>query len=265
MIQPVALAHRDYGAPRPDRPALLLLHALFGAGLNWHSHARHFSAAGWHVVVPDLRNHGDSPHVADMRYAAHAADLVALLDRLGIARCIPVGHSMGGKAAMALALRQPARVDRLAVVDIAPVPYGHDFSAVLAAFRAVDLARPRSRREADAAMVAHIAEPAVRQFLLLNLVREGDRWHWRLGLDEIAATMPHITGWDLACPPQYPGPALFLRGEHSDYVQDRHRPAIARCFPSHTLRTIPGAGHWVPAEQPAAFRAALAEFLAESG
>ncbi len=259
---PVALACRRYGTPRPDRPSLLLLHALFGAAINWHGHARHFAAQGWHVLAPDLRNHGDSPRAPDMRYAAHAGDLRALLEREGVARCIPVGHSMGGKAAMALALRHPARVARLVVVDIAPVAYRHDFGPVLAALRAVDLQRIASRREADAAMARFLPEHAVRQFLLLSLVRDGEGWRWRLGLDEIAAHMDQITGWDLTCPPAAPAPALFLRGARSDYVLPGHEGAIARCFPAHRIETVPAAGHWVPAEQPERFRAAVDDFLA---
>ena len=211
----LALHHRSYGNPR--RPAVVLLHGLFGSGQNWGSVARRLEGR-FHVVVPDLRNHGQSPHAERHDYPGMAADLVALLDRLELPRSILVGHSMGGKVAMLLALSAPQRVAALAVVDIAPVTYGHDFDDVLAAFRAVDLAGLGGRGDAERQMAPWVQGAGVRAFLLQNLVRGSDGWRWRLNVDALAAGQRDILSFPAAAGIRYPGPTQFIHGELSDYV-----------------------------------------------
>jgi len=255
------LHYREYGRYSDQRPTLILLHGLLGSSVNWHSIARRLESAH-HILVPDLRNHGRSPHAREMDYPSMAGDLLQLLDDQGLDDALWVGHSMGGKAAMWLALARPERVAGLVVVDIAPVTYGHGFDLVLTAMQAVDLAVLDSRQDADAILAGYLDDPGLRQYLLQNLAREQGRWYWRANLPALAAGMESISGFSL--PPgssSYPGPALFVYGDRSNYVTPARQPRIAALFPLARLRLIAGAGHWLYAEQPEAFLAALNSFI----
>ena len=239
---------------------VVLRHGLFGAAKNLGQIARALSTRS-EVHSLDLRNHGGSPRAGRMDYPAMAADVAQTMAAQGLPAAAIVGHSMGGKVAMTLALTQPALVERLAVLDIAPVSYVDGFDAYVRAMQAIPLTPQLTRHDAQAALAADVAAPALRQFLLNSLVL-GPAPHWRLGLSEIAAALPDLTAW--ADPPAarpYPGPALFLNGADSDYVGRRAEAPIARLFPNAIRRTIEGAGHWLHAEQPAAVIAALEEFL----
>ena len=244
------LASRVAGEGSP----VLLLHGLFGSARNLGGVARALSARH-RVLALDMRNHGDSPHDPAMDYDLMAADVQETMDAAGLDTAAVLGHSMGGKVAMRLALAAPGRVSRLGVADIAPVPNPPNFSAFTAAMLAVtpDLSRP----EADAVLAPVVTDAAVRSFLLHNF-RPGEGW--RIGLPEIAAALPRIEGWD-AIAGQYGGPALFVTGARSDYVKPEHRPAITRLFPSARFVAIKDAGHWLHAEQPEAFNATVAAFL----
>ena len=259
MSPPRALALRCDA--RGEGPGLVLVHGLYGSGSNFRRHAARL-ADHYRVLSPDLRNHGRSPHDPDMSYPAMAADLADLLEREELARAALVGHSMGGKAAMALALTRPERVSALVVVDIAPVRYDHDQAGILEAMRGVDLGRIASRNDADRQLAATIEEPAIRQFLLTNLERADGQWRWRLPLDLLAAALPEILGFPDELGEPYPGPTLFLHGERSDYVLAEHRTAILQRFPNARMEAVPGAGHWVHAEAPERFEEALRGFLA---
>jgi pimeloyl-ACP methyl ester carboxylesterase len=217
------------------------------------------------VVVPDLRNHGQSPHAADHSYPAMVGDLQGLLDRLGFDAVTIVGHSMGGKAAMQFALTSPNRVAALVVVDIAPVAYTHDFDLVLNAFNAVRLAEIGSRADAEEQMRPYVDAKGLRAFLLQNLVKQGDRWHWRLNLKALADNSAAITGFpDTLESCQYTGPTAFIHGEDSDYVDARHHARIRALFPHAQIISIPNAGHWVYADQPVAFIDNLGDFLRDA-
>jgi pimeloyl-ACP methyl ester carboxylesterase len=195
-----------------------------------------------------------------------AADLQRLLDERGLHEAILVGHSMGGKVAMQLALHQPQRVAGLAVVDMAPVRYGHDFGAVLAGFRAVDLADISSRADADAQMTPHVPGRAVRAFLLQNLARGPDGWGWRLNLSAIEAAQSEITGFEDPAPGiRYEGPASFIHGTRSDYVTPSSHARIRTLFPHADQCPVEDAGHWVYADQPQRFMDCLERFLARVG
>jgi len=255
-----ALNFRTYGDP--GQPAIILLHGLFGSSANWGTVARQLSQK-YQVLVPDLRNHGQSPHDPDSSYEAMVADVLRLLDVEGINEATLVGHSMGGKVAMHLALNHPRRVTGLAVVDMSPVRYSHDFNEVLAAFRAVDLARLGNRSDADAQMAHRVTIPGVRAFLLQNLVKRDGTWAWRLNLDALAASQAEILGFPAQSPGAvYAGPAAFIYGELSDYVKQEYEPEIRRLFPAASLCPVPRAGHWVYAEQPEGFMTCLDEYLA---
>jgi esterase len=241
-----------------DGPPVVLLHGLFGAARNFGAIQRAL-APSYRVVALDMRNHGDSPHAPDMRYATQAADVRETLAALGIERAAVIGHSMGGKAAMALALQWPEEVGRLLVADIAPVAYQHGNSGIAAAMAAIPLTASLTRRQADAALTDAVDRPEVRAFLLQNL-RFGASPHWRIGLDEIVGAIPDLEGWtDL--PGTYPGPSLFVTGARSEYVLPEHRAVIRGWFPAARFVAIKQAGHWIHADNPAGFISVAEAFL----
>ncbi|TCZ58567.1 alpha/beta fold hydrolase [Roseicella aquatilis] len=239
---------------------LVLLHGLFGSAGNWGAIQKRL-AATHRVIALDLRNHGASGRAAAMDYPAMADDVAETLRALGAAPAAVLGHSMGGKVAMALALAQPALVERLVVADIAPVTYPPALRGYVAAMRAVPLPAGLTRREADAALAGSVPEPGIRAFLLQNLRFGEGAPQWRLALEEIAAAMPVIEGFpDLAG--RYDGPVLVLGGERSSYVRPEHHDHIRSLFPAAEFATVPGSGHWVHAENPPGFLALVEPFLA---
>lgn len=244
-----------------EGPPVVLLHGLFGAAQNWGAVQKRLAAAGRRVIAFDLRNHGASPWDEAMDYPAMAADVAESMAALGAPRAAVVGHSMGGKAAMVLALTRPEAVERLVVADIAPAPSGSGLGAYVAAMRAVPLRPGLTRREADAALATTVWEPGIRAFLLQNLRFEGKVPAWRLNLAAIAAGMPAIEGFPVTAN-RYPGPVLVLAGERSDYVRTEHHGLFRALFPSVRFATVPAAGHWVHAENPEGFLAQVDGFLA---
>jgi pimeloyl-ACP methyl ester carboxylesterase len=259
----IRLAAVEYGADQRDkRPVLAILHGLFGSARNWDSIARHL-AAHYHVIAFDLRNHGASQWADRMDYADMAEDVRAALRERGHGRYTLLGHSMGGKAAMVAALRHPAEVERLVVVDIAPVPYPPRHLGYVQAMRNLDLTAINRRGEADARLATAVPEQTERGFLLQNLLFEDGRARWRLNLATIEHEMPGLVGFPATVPGMtYPGPALFVAGGRSDYLRPEHEPAIRRLFPAAEIRRIENAGHWLHAEHPAVFLDIVEPFLA---
>jgi esterase len=241
---------------------VVLLHGLFGEARNFGTFQRAL-AARFHVVAMDMRNHGASPHAPDMRYQTLGQDVIETLDALKIGAAAIVGHSMGGKAAMAAALLWPARVGRLMVADIAPVAYQHGNAGIAAAMAAMPLKSGLSRAQADAALAGAVPDAGIRAFLLRNL-RFGPEPAWRLGLADIAAAVPDLEGWDQAAfaHRRYDGQTWFVTGANSDYVSRDARPAIRGLFPAARFVAIKNAGHWLHADNPAGFAAVLDGFLA---
>ena len=258
---PVSLASTVIG----HGPPALVLHGLFGSGTNWRTIARRLGQRlECHLV--DQRNHGRSAHARGMSYPELAADLLACLDAGRIDRTGIIGHSMGGKAGMTLALSAPERVRWLVVADIAPVPSPSDHRPVLDALMALPLDTLSTRADADATLAASIPEIELRRFLLQNLVFEGAGPRWRIDLAAITEALPDLTGFPSTGPRTvYKGPTLFLRGERSDYLTERHETRIHALFPAARIVTIAGAGHWLHAEQPAAVVAQIERFLDEHG
>lgn len=241
-----------------DGPSVVLLHGLFGAARNFGAIQRALSPR-FRVVALDMRNHGDSPHGADMRYPTQAEDVRETLQSLGIEKAAIIGHSMGGKAAMAMALRWPDMVGRVLVSDIAPVIYQHGNTTFTSAMRAIELTPALTRRQADEALAATVADPTLRPFLLQNLIF-GRQPHWRIGLEEIAAAIPDLEGW-VELPGAYAGPSLFVSGAQSTYVLPEHRPVIKALFPSARFVAVKNAGHWVHADNPSGFLSVTEAFL----
>ena len=255
--EPVRLAFTRIGRG----PPLLFLHGFLGSGRNWRGIARAFSDRFTCLLV-DLRNHGASPWAEPMTYEAMAADVAALLEAEGLESAIVLGHSMGGKAAMTLALEGEPRLRVLIVVDIAPVPYRRRLEPLLDALLAVDLARFQTRAEVDAALRPAIPEDSFRGFLLQNLERGPEGLRWRCNLPVLRRWLPAITGFPPALEGRrWQGPVLFLRGACSDYVDDQALPRIRAFFPKAGVVTLEDAGHWPQVERPEETRRALAAFL----
>ena len=256
------LYFREYGSYSDQRPTLIFLHGFLGSSSNWHSIARRLEER-FHILVPDLRNHGRSPHAETMDYPAMAADLAELIDDQGLDSVLIIGHSMGGKAAMWLALDQPGLVSGLVVVDIAPVDYPPDrFGTIFAALGGINLANLQNREQADRLLATTIDEPGLRQYLLQNLVRRDATWYWRNNLAVLIREVSALTCFPVtSASASYAGPALFIHGGASDYLIPQYHPRIRALFPHSRLRVIPDAGHWVYAEQPDAFYSALDSFL----
>lgn len=242
-------------------PPLVILHGLFGSNRNWASLARQLGDSH-RVFTLDLRNHGQSPWAETMTYREMAGDVAAFLVGHGLEGATVMGHSMGGKTAMLLALEEGDLVGRLIVVDIAPVAYGHSHLPYIEAMQAVDLSAAARRGEVDRALRDAVPDPGLRGFLLHNLASEAGRIRWRINLAALGDNMDELIGYpnDLEGL-SYNGATLFLSGAGSDYVQADYHPRIGALFPAAEIDTIAGAGHWVHAEQPQAFLARLQAFL----
>lgn len=253
----LATSHNPATNPS-DAPPLVIAHGLYGSGRNWGVIARRL-ADRRDVVTVDLRNHGASPRIASQSYPEMAADLAEVIQSLG-GRADLLGHSMGGKAAMLLALTEGALVRKLLVADIAPVAYTHDQARHVRAMRGLDLSRITTRAEADAALAATISDSALRAFFLQSLDMRSSPPIWRLNLDVLEAEMPKIIGWP-EVQGQFEGPTLFLTGADSTYVLPEHRDTIRSLFPKARFAKIPGAGHWLHAEKPREFEETVRVFL----
>ena len=241
-------------------PPLVILHGLFGSLDNWQTLAKRFGDSHTCILL-DLRNHGKSPHLDAHGYAEMAADVAAYLAENWIHEAAVLGHSMGGKVAMRLALDEPDLVSALVVVDMGPQAYKRGHDEIFRAMRRLPLAQNRSRAELDALLSADVPEAGIRQFLLKNLRRGREGYAWKMNLDVIERDYPRILEAVTAEAP-YTGPALFVRGGDSGYVRDEDWPGIQALFPAAQLTTIAGAGHWVHAEQPEALYVAVRDFLA---
>lgn len=239
---------------------LVLLHGLFGSGDNWLGVAPKL-AEKFHVFLPDLRNHGRSPHHAEMDYPLMAADVDRFFAAQKIARAFVLGHSMGGKVAMRLALDFPACVTKLVVVDMAPRAYAPAHEEILAALLALDLGRFQSRPQMEEALASGIPSLSLRRFLLKNLGRD-DSGHfvWKLNVRGLAENYSRL-GEGLAMNRPFENPALFIRGGKSDYIAADDELEIRRLFPAARIETIPSANHWVHADAPLAFVRLVLDFL----
>ena len=256
MILNTIISGTDHGLP-----PVLLAHGLFGSAKNLGGLARRLEG-GRKVISVDMRNHGDSPHDPDHSYAALAGDLARVIGAHG-GRADVAGHSMGGKAAMALALLHPGMVRRLVVLDIAPYAYAHSQQEYIDAMQGLDLSGLGLRSEADRRLAQAVDDPGVRAFLLQSLDLKSDPPRWKLNLPVLSDQMDQVTGWPADLPKAaFGGPALFLAGGESDYAATGGpAEAIRDWFPQAELRYLPGCGHWIHAEEPKRVADAVAGFL----
>ena len=260
-ITPAALNVRALGQSQNALP-LIVMHGLLGSSRNWQAHGK--ALARWRpVYVLDLRNHGASPWTDRMDYPAMAADVLALADGLGLGKFQLLGHSMGGKVAIAAALEAPERVERAVIADIAPVPYDHDFEELIDAMRSLDLSSIDRRAAGDAALENVVEDAAIRHFLLQNLEFDGDgRAFWKPNLAVLEKAVPTLTGWpECYSGDVYEGPTLSIRGGSSPYVTEAGEAAFRRIMPAVAFESLDGAGHWLHADAPRAFLEAVLAFI----
>lgn len=239
-----------HGAPT-EEPNLLIAHGLFGSARNWGVIAKRLSDER-EVTCVDMRNHGLSDWKETQSYPEMGDDLAEVID----GRWDVLGHSMGGKAAMLLALQHPEKVRKLVIADIAPVAYTHSQSGNIDAMRNVDFDKVTNRSDAAAQMTA--LPPSLRDFFLQSLDLKEKKW--RINLDVLEAEMDKIVGFPEVSG-SFEGPVLFLSGANSDYVQREHRDRIKALFPKAYFAKIPDTGHWLHAEKPRDFEASVRNFL----
>ncbi len=244
-----------HGQPT-ENPPLLIAHGLYGSARNWGVIARRL-ADERQVVAVDMRNHAYSMWTDQHTYPELANDLAEVIEHFG-GQADVVGHSMGGKAAMTLALQHGDLVRKLVVADIAPVTYTHSQIQFIEAMRAVDLSAVERRSDAAQQLADQGVEKALQSFFTQSLDIKGQRW--LLNLDILAAEMPKIMGFP-DMDGAWAGPTLFLSGGDSDYVVPEYRDKIRTLFPAARFAKIPGAGHWLHAEKPREFEAAVRTFL----
>ncbi len=251
------LHSRTYGESGPH---VIILHGLFGMSDNWHSFARSLSDA-YRVHTLDLRNHGRSPHHVSMTYPDMAADVVEYLEAEAIPSAAVLGHSMGGKVAMELALRHSLLVNGLVVVDSAPRTYQGLHDPIFDALFSLPLESIATRGDALEHMKKHVKADATAQFLLKNLARtdEGE-FAWKLNLQTLHAEYENILA-GISGPDWYDGPALFIRGGRGEYILPTDKPTIEALFPKARIETIEEAGHWVHADSPEEFEGLVRGFL----
>jgi len=243
------------GQPTEKTP-LLIAHGLYGSARNWGVIAKRLSDTR-QVVAVDMRNHGDSEWFTTHSYAELAEDMATVINSFG-GKMDVLGHSMGGKAAMVLGVNYPDNINRLVIADIAPTIYSHTQIHLIDAMKSINLNTIEKRLDAEVLLTPLVDLPDTRSFLLQSLDVKGKRW--RLNLQVLAEEMGEIMGFpDLAG--SFGGPALFLSGANSDYVKREDRAQIKQLFPDAYFAKIPGAGHWLHAEKPREFEAAVRVFL----
>lgn len=260
------LNYKKIGNGKP----LIILHGLFGLLDNWQSLGKLYAENGFEVYLVDQRNHGHSPHSSEWNYQVMSNDLMELIDDNGISKVNIIGHSMGGKTAMYFAKQQPPYIEKLIVVDIAPRFYPIHHDTIIKALETLPLETIKTRKEAETLLRKSITDEGTLQFLLKNMYWTGDgeqaRLNWRFNLPVISANIEQVGEPTPSTSQEYISivktiPTLFIRGEKSNYIQQKDEVDIYTHFPNSSLTTITDAGHWVHAEKPKDFFETTLTFL----
>lgn len=223
---------------------LLVLHGLLGSSRNWQSAGVALAEKGYRVVALDLRNHGSSPWADDCSYPAMAADVIAFLEQQKRGPVHLLGHSMGGKVAMRVAVERPDLVSHLTVVDIAPRAYTDRVREEFAAMNALNLTKIKTRKDADQLLTSLVPDWGMRQFILTNLQQAPDgQWRWAVNREALTQSLPQILGTCLSSEEKFLGPTRFIRGGKSNYIRDEDFPLLKKHFPQSDCVTLPESGH----------------------
>jgi esterase len=253
------LLHFQQSGQSTNGTNVVLIHGLFGSLENLNMVARNL-AKNFVVTSVDVRNHGRSFHQNDMDYQALAQDVINVIEHLALKKVLLLGHSMGGKIAINIALMRPELVEKLIVADIAPVAYPPHHQGIIKGLQAIDLTTITKRQDADKQLAAHVDNVGVRQFLLRNLVSDENGFSFRCNLDYIENCYPQImAGYDGKA--QYRGATLFIKGSESDYITAEHKVIIGKILPNSSAKIIQGAGHWLHAEKSVAFNKIVNNFI----
>ncbi len=240
--------------------AMVILHGLFGSSDNWQSLAKRFSN-DFQVIVPDLRNHGQSPHAEEIDYPLMAGDLKILFGKLQLSSAVIIGHSMGGKAGMQFALAYPEMVEKLIVADIAPKAYPVHHEKYADSMLSLNLSDFKRREEIDRVLSESISNPVIRQFLMKNLARnERGSFQWKINLEALKNNLPSL-GAEIISDRPFLKPVLFIAGGKSDYMHPADRDDIRTIFPYFKWVEIDSAGHWIHAEEPERFYTEVIKFI----
>lgn len=275
-VVPVKMAYTSYESTTSskDSEPIVIMHGLLGSKSNWNSLSKAIhNQTKKKVIAVDARNHGESPHTVEHTYNHLAADVKALLMDLSISQANMIGHSMGGRTMMLVALRYPEIVKKLCVVDISPIGSSPSLKHMVKYFEAMKLVKlePKlplstARKSADSQLSSYISDPGLRQFIITNLVEgEGGHYKWRVNLDSITKNfVNNISGFPNVGSSVYNGPTLFIGGGNSDYLRREDEEAIKKFFPKAKFTYIPDAGHWVHADKPQEFLNILMSFIQNS-
>lgn len=255
--EPVELAYDVFGEEHLGCP-IIILHGFFASSRNWRLIAKKL-AIHWRVYVLDMRNHGQSPHALNMDYPSMAADLILFMQTQQILEAHIVGHSMGGKVAMYLALTAPERINSLVIVDISPTAYQHNFDNLINALKSLPLAELSNRKQAETWLQSSIPDLNYRQFLLQNLSLQNGEYYWRIDLEIFHANAHHIVGFPVINDNfYYLKPVLFMSGENSSYICSK---SIYQYFPNAKIIVLNGTGHWMHVDAPELFLEMLEAWL----
>ncbi|WP_190811195.1 alpha/beta fold hydrolase [Flagellimonas sp. S3867] len=240
---------------------LLILHGFLGMSDNWKTLGNQYAQHGYQVHLVDQRNHGKSFHSNDFDYEFLSADIIKYMDSHQMDGANLIGHSMGGKTAMQLAVTVPERISKLLVADISPKYYPPHHQPIVDALAKLDFNTIESRKEADQVLSNYLPEFGIRQFLLKNLYWEAPgKLGFRFNFEVLKDKMDEI-GENISSNAKYEGPTLFLRGDRSEYILPNDFPEIKKHFPNAEIDTVSNAGHWLHAENPIQFFEKSLHFL----
>jgi pimeloyl-ACP methyl ester carboxylesterase len=255
------LAYSDLGTLGEP---IVILHGLFGSSRNWAAIAKKFSVSH-RVFMLDLPIHGASVWTDTIDYEQMYNIISEFLVEHDLKGATILGHSMGGKVAMTLALKQPELIGRLIVADIAPVKYNHDNLSIITALEDVDLNLIKIRSDADKQLIKSIPEQMMRSFLLQNLVHGEYHYEWRINIPVLKKSLSTLQAFpSFSKNVLFDGPTLFLAGIRSDFIEQKHHKRIANFFPGSSIVEIADAGHWLHADNPNDFISSVTHFVSST-